>query len=194
VTSVDAEVEAAQQSGQGVPVRRALLVDQRAGGEQDPQYGPVTGLPWPGDFGLVPTDDRAGGRFGVQRVGLPGMSMGGARTGPDLGDLEAVGLQDRGDPSTVRGGALDRGEHRATGPTPDPGPCPLAACWAGGEDRGGDHGARAAVDDAVGVGTGVGVDAHDVVERFSDQCHGGSPVFSGRVGRQQPVESPATHL
>jgi len=63
-------IEAAQESGQRVPVRGPLLVQQRACGEEHAQRGTVSGAARLGEASDVLAEDDPCGSFSVDRIGL----------------------------------------------------------------------------------------------------------------------------
>jgi len=67
---IDAKVDATQQRGERVAVRGALLVDDRACGEQHAQGSARPALAGPGNGVVVAADHRTGSCFGVKGVGL----------------------------------------------------------------------------------------------------------------------------
>ena len=89
----------------------------------------------------------------------------------DLGDVNSLLQQGRGDAGAVGRSSLDRSQEGAGAPTGDPVDRAGVARLRRREGGGVDDCAGAGVDEAVGVGAGVGVDADDVFDGFSDDGH-----------------------
>lgn len=100
------------------------------------------------------------------------MRVGGAGGRANLGDVEPVLEQRRGDAGAVGGCSFYCSENDgARGVARDPADRPGVAGLRGRERGGVDDRAGASVEEAVGVGSCVGVDADDVLDGLGDGTH-----------------------
>ena len=85
----------------------------------------VAGVAWLGHARAFLAEHPAGGGFGVEGIGLPGVGMCGSWSGAHFADGYAPSCQCRGEGGSVGGCAFDGGEDGARSVARDPSQCPV---------------------------------------------------------------------